>query len=376
MYVEEVKAKKIKDSRRGETIEVTVNGCKASSPGGKSVGKHETPMYYSSIDWTIDFLNKLEIDFAINEFADLEKVEEAIRKKSGFHDAKILGANALYAFESAILKALAKDKKKELWQIVNENASKFPVPVGNIIGGGLHSGNFKNHPFFQEFLLIPKGNSFEGNVSIMKDIYEKVGNMINATKKNDEGAWQTTLNEAEILDTLSNFKEITNLGLDIAASTLFNNKNYNYKIIFNRDRQISYVNMLIDEYDLLYVEDPLQEEDFNGFALIKKKHLVVGDDLTATQIDRLENAIRNKSINAMIIKPNQNGSLLEVKKIFDICKTNGIKTILSHRSGETMDNALADFAFGFGADYIKCGIATKWREAKLKRMIEIEKGLN
>jgi enolase len=130
--------------------------------------------------------------------------------------------------------------------------------------------------------------------------------------------------------------------------------------------------MLIDKYNLLYVEDPLQEEDFRGFGLIKKKHLIVGDDLTATQIKRLENAIKNKSINALIVKPNQNGSLIELKKIFDICKANGIKTIMSHRSGETMDNALADYAFAFGADYIKTGIATKWREAKLNRMIEIE----
>ena len=120
----------------------------------------------------------------------------------------------------------------------------------------------------------------------------------------------------------------------------------------------------------------MQEEDFDAFSQINKKNtLVVGDDLTATHISRVEKAIKNKSINAMIIKPNQNGSLLEVKKIFDICKKKGIKTILSHRSGETMDSALADYAFGFGADFIKCGISTPWREIKLQRMIEIENSL-
>ncbi|MCA9485326.1 MAG: phosphopyruvate hydratase, partial [Nanoarchaeota archaeon] len=99
----------------------------------------------------------------------------------------------------------------------------------------------------------------------------------------------------------------------------------------------------------------------------------VGDDLTATQIFRLKKAIRKRSINAMIVKPNQNGSLVELKEIMEICKKNKISTIISHRSGETLDNALADLAFGFQSDYIKCGISTKWREAKLKRLIEIEK---
>jgi enolase len=103
---------------------------------------------------------------------------------------------------------------------------------------------------------------------------------------------------------------------------------------------------------------------------------VVGDDLIATQIPRLKKAIKLKSINAIIIKPNQNGSLIELAEIFKICKTHNIKTIISHRSGETLDNALADYAVGFGADFIKCGISTKWREAKLKRLIEIEEILN
>ncbi|MEK6800435.1 MAG: phosphopyruvate hydratase, partial [Nanoarchaeota archaeon] len=116
------------------------------------------------------------------------------------------------------------------------------------------------------------------------------------------------------------------------------------------------------------------EEDFEGFSKIQRKNsLVIGDDLTATQLPRLRKAINAKSINAMIIKPNQNGSLFELKKIFETCKKHKIKTILSHRSGETLDNALADYAFGFQADFIKTGISTKWREVKLNRLIEIEK---
>ena len=125
----------------------------------------------------------------------------------------------------------------------------------------------------------------------------------------------------------------------------------------------------------------MQEEDFKGFSKLfksiksinrdPKTSVLVGDDLTATQISRLKKAIKLNSINAIIIKPNQNGSLIELQKIFKICKKHRIKTILSHRSGETLDNALADYSFAFQADYIKTGIASKYREAKLKRLIEI-----
>jgi enolase len=211
----------------------------------------------------------------------------------------------------------------------------------------------------------------------MQTIYNKTGKSLKLKHKNDEGAWQCQLNEEEILEFLSKFSEKTNIGIDVAASSFFENNIYNYPALpLGRVDQIKYINELISRYNILYVEDALEQEDFQGFSEINKDNLVVGDDLTATNITRLQRAIANKSINAMIIKPNQNGSLIELKKIFDICKKNKIKTILSHRSGETMDDALADYAFGFQADYIKCGIATKWREAKLKRLIKIEKSLN
>ncbi len=374
MLIQEVKAKKIKDSRGEPAIEVAVNGQKASSPSGKSTGKYETPQYHKSLNWNIDFINKTKFNLEINSFDDLSKLEYFIEKKARIKDAKQFGANALMALEIAILKALAKSRKKQLWQVINPKAKKFPVPAGNAIGGGLHSHN-KNHPEFQEFLLIPKFSSPKKNYNLMKKIHKKLKLIIEADKKNDEGAWETSLNNEQILEILSKFKEIK-VGIDVAASSFYKNQEYNYKNkSLNREMQIHYVNSLIKKYNLFYIEDPLQEEDFEGFAKISKKTLITGDDLTATQISRLKKALSKNSINAMIIKSNQNGSLLELKQIFDICKRHGIKTILSHRSGETMDNALADLAFGFQADFIKTGIATKWREVKLKRLCEIENNL-
>jgi enolase len=374
MIIKEVKAEKVPDSRGEPTIKVTVNGTGvASSPSGKSTGKYETKPYQTSLELSIDELNHFNINLEVKNFDDLKKVENFICKKYHFRNARQFGANALFALESAILKALAKEKNKQLWQIVNPKASKFPVPVGNAIGGGLHSSKFKIHPIFQEFLVIPNENSFKENVLVMRAVYDEIGRMLKASDKNDEGAWQAPIANKEALDALSKFKSKIKIGIDVASSSFFKKDRYQYQAkALDRDSQIKYMNNLIQTYDVFYLEDPMQEEDFLGFSRVEKKHLVVGDDLTATQIGRVKEAIMNHSINAMIIKPNQNGSLVELKKVFELCKTNNIKTILSHRSGETMDASLADYAFAFGADYIKTGIATTFREAKLKRMIEIE----
>ncbi|HLF53636.1 MAG TPA: enolase C-terminal domain-like protein [Candidatus Nanoarchaeia archaeon] len=376
MLIKEIKAEKIPDSRGEQTIKVLVDGVAASSPSGKSTGKYETKSYNTSLDFAIEEINHLNFNFEITKFEDLKKVENFICKKYHFKTARQFGANALFALESAILKALAKSKNKQLWQIVSPKAKVLPVPVGNAIGGGLHSSRFKVRPVFQEFLIIPNEKTFKENVATMRKVYDEVGKILKAEEKNDEGAWHAAIHNRQALDILEKFKDKIKIGLDVAASSFFKNESYNYKTnVLSRESQIQYMNSLVEKFDIYYLEDPLQEEDFMGFSLIKQKHLVVGDDLTATQIQRLKEAIKHGSINAMIIKPNQNGSLLELKKVFDLCKANNIKTILSHRSGETMDASIADYAFAFGADFIKCGISTAFREAKLRRMIEIESSL-
>ena len=210
----------------------------------------------------------------------------------------------------------------------------------------------------------------------MKRIHSKLEHILKTRLKTDDGAWITHFTEEKIFEIMKKFK--IRFGTDVAASSFYCDGNYNYKNkILDRETQIRYINSIVKDFGIFYCEDPLDEEDFEGFSKIKKteKNLIVGDDLTVTHIDRLKKAIKLKSINAIIVKPNQNGSLLELREIFEICRKNGIKTVMSHRSGETMDDSLADYAVGFGADFIKCGISTKWREVKLKRLIEIEKEL-
>ena len=133
---------------------------------------------------------------------------------------------------------------------------------------------------------------------------------------------------------------------------------------------------MIKNFNIFYVEDVFEEEDFQSFANLMKKFpdvLIVGDDLTTTNSKRLEKAIKEKAINGIIVKPNQCGSFLEVKRVCEIAKKNNIKIIFSHRSGETNENILADLAFGFGADFLKCWITGREREIKIKRLIEIER---
>jgi len=160
----------------------------------------------------------------------------------------------------------------------------------------------------------------------------------------------------------------------------FKNGKYFYKNIRaerSSKGQIEYIENLARKFNLFYIEDPLDEEDFAGFSELAKKIncLIVGDDLTVTNLERVEKAIEMEAVTGVIIKPNQTGSLLEVKKVIDLCKKAGIKTIMSHRSGETIDDTIADLAFAWQCDFIKIPVIGKEREAKVDRLVKIESSL-
>ena len=251
MLIKEVRARQINDSRGKPTIEVRVNGLSASSPSGKSTGSYETPCWHESLAWNIHAINSLFFPFSFNAFSDLEKVEAQIKKTFKFKDVKSFGANALFALESALLKACAASQKKQLWQVINPKAKVFPVPAGNAIGGGLHSEGFSQHPMFQEFLLIPKGKSVNENIKIMNSVYAELGKKLRARSTNDEGAWQTTWKEQEVLDLLSGFSKKVSIGMDVASSSFYDAKKKEYRYTdkhLSREQQIAYVNHLINKY--------------------------------------------------------------------------------------------------------------------------------
>lgn len=385
VVIKKVSAKHVLDSSKEKTIfvliDTNVGRFFSSSPTGKSTGKFEAKPYKKDLEKDIETLKKFSDYFSnesIENFYDLRRIEDTV-------DGHV-GANTIFALESAVLKALAKEKKKEVWEIINFNATKrkkFPRLVGNCVGGGKHSKGKK--PDFQEFLLISKANSVKESFEILKKAKKELIYLLKkkdenfSSKKNSEDAWETSLNEKEILDILKIFK--LPLGLDIAASSFYKRKKYSY---FNpllqrtKDEQFSYISNILKNFGLFYIEDPFEEEDFESFAQLTKKFpdsLIVGDDLTATNYKRVEKAISLKSINALIVKPNQNGSLIEVNRICQLAKKNNIAIVFSHRSGETEEDIIADLAFGFQADFLKCGITGKERESKIKRLIEIEKKL-
>lgn len=385
-----VDAKPIEDSRGEKTIFVTVEtheGKKfsASSPNGKSRGKNEVRIYKKSLDEDIKNLKKLG-DYLSEEilefFEDLRRVEDVVREN--------VGGNSILALEYAVLRAIADEKKKSVWEIINSSylnleagKMKFPRLVGNCVGGGEHSKKIEGFkPDFQEFLLIPKSNSPDKayeenkkNKDNVKDFLKKEDKCFKE-EQNDEKAWQVSLNQKQILDVLKNLG--VSLGVDVAASSFYSRKKYSYinpMIKRTPEEQLTYLDNLIKNSGLYYIEDPFQEEDFESHTKLLEKFpdsLIVGDDLTVTNPKRLKKAIDEKSINALIVKPNQCGSLLTVKEVCEMAKENGIKTVFSHRSGETDDDILADVAFGFQADFLKSGITGKEREKKLLRLIDIQ----
>jgi len=389
VVIKGVSAKSILDSRKEKTIFISiktnVGDFSASAPNGKSTGKFEVKSYKKDLEGDIKALKDFSEYFSdenIDNLKDLRRIEDIVEGH--------IGANSLFALESSILKAIAKEKKKQIWQIINPKlkSAKMPRLVGNVIGGGKHSiENLKTdkNPDFQEFLLIPKLNikkSLEKNNKIKSELKIDLKRVDEDFKeeKNDENAWKTSLNEKEVLDLLKNVG--VDIGIDVAASSFYKRGKYHYQnpmLDRNSGEQSFYLGSLIKNYNLYYIEDPFDENDFDSFVKLLKKYpekLIVGDDLIVTNSKRLEKAIEKKAVNAIIVKPNQCGSLLEVARVCELAKNNKIKIVFSHRSGETEEDILADLAFGFQADFFKCGIDGKEREAKLNRLAEIEKSLN
>ncbi len=375
MKIKRISAKEIKDTRGDGTIEVILKTdfgkFKASAPNGKSRGKYEAEPWKGSLKKDIGFVNKFnlkEIDFS--KFDDLGKIERLFRKK--------VGANTMIALEYVFLRALAKKENKEIWELINPKTKKLPMPVGNAIEGGVHSSK---GPDIQEFLFIPKTKKFSEGVKLNKKAYYQCKKILKREdsefkgKRGDENGWKTSLGNLEvmrIMEITKNKFEKLEIGMDIAASEFYKKECYFYKNKKNslsKKQQLEFISELSKAF--YYIEDPLEEKDFSGIKKIKKKNLIVGDDITVTNLSR----IKKSGVNGVIIKPNQCGSLMEVKKIVEYCKRNNIKMIFSHRSGETKEDILSDLAFGFQSDFIKTGILGKGRKEKLNRMCKIEKSL-
>ena len=380
MKIKNVKARKVLNSRKQQTIEITVNKkYSAAAPSGASTGEHEIQAYPSrGLNFAVEFINKFKglKGLKIERFEDLEKIEKIL---------PIVKGNTMIALEFAILKAVSNN---EVWKFLNFNADDVPMPLGNVIGGGAHIEGAKK-PDIQEFLLLPKTERFKDAVFANQYIHKIIGEKLNVKKMTDEGAWSPNLDSITILDLIQETVEKAEkelglkigIGLDVAASELFSEKKYQYnnyskkipKKDLTRKEQIRFMETLAKKYKLTYIEDPFQENDFESFKELKKRTstLVCGDDLTTTNFERLKKA--KNSINAIIIKPNQIGSLIKMKKTLDFAFKNNIVPVISHRSGETMDATISHLAVAWDIPVIKCGIYGKERQIKLKELLRIER---
>lgn len=391
--IKDIRAYEIIDSRGNPTIKAEVllsDGIKggASVPSGASKGKHEA---VELRDNDLDRYNGMgilkSIDVIENQIAtnlkgmdptDQKKIDQIMIDLDGTENKSKLGANSILSVSLAVARAATQISKQHLFEYIGSLIGyrcndMHLTPMFNVINGGLHGcGKFN----FQEFLLIPKsGLAFNDSLRMGVEIYQRLkhnlkeNNLIYSV--GDEGGFtpQFSANE-EVLDFLVKtindssyvYGQDVYLGLDFAASSFY--KDGNYTTVkngrkYNKAEYINYLVSLVKKFHLYTLEDGLSEDDWEEWHNLTEKlggnTVIIGDDLLVTNKKRLQKAIDNKACNGIIIKPNQIGTLTETLEVIKLAQKNKIKTIISHRSGETNDDFIADLAVGVGADFVKFG---------------------
>ena len=402
--IEDVQVRKILDSRGNPTIEVDVitwSGFgRAAAPSGASTGSREVVSFpEGGVDIVVSEMEDLIASELIGmDACDVATIDEVLKEIDGTDNLAAIGGNTTVAISMAVAKAAASSYNMPLYQYIGGNfTNELPYPLGNMMNGGAHAGI--NAPDIQEFLVVPIGatNMVDGifaNASIHKKLKELIQSKdSNFTGgKGDEGGWVPNITNTDALEIQAQACEEVGdeIGieirpaLDMAASEMWdaNEQKYVYAqdgIKRDTGDQIDFVKEIIDTYKMFYVEDPFDESDFEGFAQLTSKVgdkcLICGDDLFTTNKELLAKGIEMNAANAIIIKPNQIGSLSETYATVKLAKENGIVPVVSHRSGETTDDTIAHLAVGFNSPMIKTGAIGGERIAKLNELIRIEEKL-
>lgn len=337
--IESLSLTEVYNSCEEKTIRVFIknkNGIfSADSPSGTSKGSYEA----KTLDIGVIKKNfsKIKKNFIGKEEVEIDKIIERI----GIDN---IGANLSTALSMAAIRAITKN---DPYKLFSNEPEFFPYPLGNTIGGGTHGGYMSE----QEFLVIPlkartMKEAVETNLSIWKETEKTLEPFL--LGKNRENAWMCSLNDLKSLEILTDIAEDhgARVGIDFAANNIYNGRYY-YKHPdrnFSEEEQLEFVLELIKSYKLFYVEDPFEENDFESLAELTKKAkcLVTGDDYFATQTSRLEIGINKRAGNAIIIKPNQAGTILRTLEAVKTAKKANFVTVVSHRSCETEDSFIAD----------------------------------
>jgi len=401
--IKSLKAREILDSRGKPTVEVKLETGKgvfvASVPSGASRGKHEAVEIKAAK--AVKNINEIiALKLKGKDPTKQKEIDELMIELDATENKSKLGANAILAVSIAICRAGAAAENIPLYQHLNQliirgrtsdNGSdnlNLPRPCFNIINGGAHADNYLE---IQEFMVIPQKDSFRENFQRGKEVYK---NLKAIFKKEfgekgiiigDEGGFSPPIKkDADAFEFLraasNNFKDIK-LGLDCAATQLYRKGEYELdEKKISREEFLNFYLCLTKKYPIIFFEDPFSEEDWEGWKMIKskmgRKILIIGDDLTVTNKELVIKAINEKAIDGIIVKPNQIGTVTETIETVKVSRKAGLKIIISHRSGETLDDFIADLAVGIGADFIKSGApAPKERIAKYNRLLKIEEEL-
>ena len=400
--IKEITAREIKDSRGNPTVEVELDTEKgsfiASVPSGASTGVNEALELRDEdgkgVSKAIENINKIIAPkLKGKDVLDQKEIDELMIELDGTKNKSKLGANAILAVSAAVCRAGAGSKKVPLYQHINEisnfkfqiSNSHFPFPMFNILEGGAHA---KNGLDIQEFIIIPQKKTFAENLVSCNKIFQNLQELIQKNygqvELGDEGGFAPPISETEqALFLLKNAiaEDGAKIALDCAASQFFKDGKYNIeKRELTKAELLEYYEGLVNNFPIISIEDPFSEEDWKGFESIMRqlgsKIIIVGDDLTTTNINKIKDAHNKMACNGIILKLNQIGTVSETIEAANLAKSFGWKTIVSHRSGETMDDFIADFSVGIGADFIKSGSPTKEeRMVKYSRLLQIENEL-
>ena len=399
--IKNVYAREILDSRGNPTVEVEVtleSGIKrvASVPSGASTGKNEAielrdndknRYHGKGVLKAVNNVNEIIAPLLIGKDSlNQREIDNIMLKEDGTNNKSRLGANAILGVSLANLKAAAMYSGKELYEYLGNDYS-MPRCMMNILNGGVHANNGLD---FQEFMIVPSKNKYNENLRMGSEIFNALKSVLR--DKNllcgvgDEGGFApniTTTNEA--LELISEAIEKSGyilgkdvyIALDVAASEFYNvgvykleGKNY------TSDELVNYYLNLVNKYHIISIEDGMAEDDFEGWKILTEKLSniqLVGDDLFVTNKSLLKRGIDMGIANAILIKLNQIGTVSETIDTINLARDNGYKTIISHRSGETEDNYIADFAVGLNLGQIKTGSLSRGeRTSKYNRLLRIE----
>lgn len=406
----QIHARQILDSRGNPTIEVDViteSGYmgRAAVPSGASTGEHEA---VEIRDNGAEYLGKGVTQAVINvnekiapELVGYNVFEQALIDQTmiqldGTENKSNLGANAILGVSLAVAHAAANELGLPLFRYIGgTNAKILPVPMMNIVNGGSHS----DAPIaFQEFMIMPvKADSFSHALQKGTEIFHHLKNILQekglSTAVGDEGGFAPNFNGTEhALDTIieaiekAGYKagEDIMLALDCASAEFYKDNHYDYSIfegkngaIRNREEQVEYLKQLIEKYPIISIEDGMDENDWEGWKMltdaIGDRVQLVGDDLLVTNVKMLKRAIEENTSNSILVKVNQIGTLTEAIDAVEMAKNANYTAVISHRSGETEDNTIADLAVALNAGQIKTGSASRSdRMAKYNQLLRIE----